>query len=80
MVFSSPLFLSLFLPILLLVYALTQQHYRNPLLLAASLIFYSWGEPRAVIVMIALILVNYYAALLMEHPRFSSWLFQRVVL
>lgn len=80
MVFSSPLFLSLFLPILLLIYAVIQQNYRNPLLLAASLLFYSWGEPRAVIVMIALILVNYYAALLMEHPRFSSWISRRVIL
>lgn len=68
MVFSSPLFLSIFLPILLLVYTLIQQGYRNHLLLVASLVFYSWGEPKALLVMLFLITVNYYAAILMEHP------------
>lgn len=66
MVFSSPLFLSLFLPILLLIYALARLQYRNAVLLAGSLFFYSWGEARACLVMMGLILVNYVAALAMH--------------
>lgn len=66
MVFSSPLFLSLFLPILMLLYALARLQYRNAILLAGSLFFYSWGEARACLVMLGLILVNYIAALAMN--------------
>lgn len=72
MLFSSPVFLALFLPILLLVYFLAQSNYRNTVLLLASLIFYSWGEPRALLIMLALIIVNYYAALLIAKPKIFS--------
>ena len=72
MVFSSPLFLSLFLPILLLIYAFAQERLRNTVLLAASLLFYSWGEPKACIVMLGLILVNYISAIAIDRSA-SSW-------
>ncbi len=80
MVFSSPLFLSLFLPVLLLIYALAQTGYRNTVLLLASLLFYSWGEPKALLVMIGLIAVNYYAALLMDTPKVNVVFSRRVLL
>lgn len=45
MVFSSLIFICRFLPIFLTVYLLTPHRYRNLVLFAASLIFYAWGEP-----------------------------------
>ena len=62
MVFSSSTFLGLFLPVLLLVYVFSR--YRNLTLLLGSLLFYSWGEPKALLVMLAVILANYFGALL----------------
>ena len=59
MLFSSPLFLFVFLPILLGLYALARPAYRNLVLLTASLLFYAWGEGAYVLVMIAIIAVNY---------------------
>ena len=52
MVFSSLIFLWLFLPVVLGMYFLTKESYRNVLLLVASLFFYAWGEPVYVLVMI----------------------------
>ena len=66
MVFSSLIFLWMFLPIVLGLYFLTKESYRNVLLLVASLFFYAWGEPRYVSIMILLILINYAGALLIE--------------
>ena len=63
MVFSSNVFLFLFLPLTLAVYYLTPRRGRNLVLLAASLIFYGWGEPRFIAVMIFVILLNYFGAL-----------------
>ena len=57
--FSSPLFLFGFLPILLGLYAVTGPRLRNLLLLVASLLFYTWGEGTYVFVMIAIIAINY---------------------
>lgn len=66
MVFSSALFLTMFFPVVLGVYFLAQEKLRNCVLLAASLLFYAWGEPKAVFVMIALIVASYFIALGME--------------
>jgi alginate O-acetyltransferase complex protein AlgI len=59
MLFSSPLFLFLFLPVLLVFYFLVGHRFRNVLLLAASLLFYTWGEGTYVILMLVIIAVNY---------------------
>lgn len=60
MVFSSLVFLWLFLPFTLLVYGvLRRPDWRNLFLLAMSLIFYAWGEPRYVLIMVFSILLNY---------------------
>lgn len=66
MVFSSAIFLSLFLPITLTLYFFAQEKLRNYVLLAASLFFYAWGEPKAVLVMCALILITYFLAIGIE--------------
>ena len=69
MVFSSLLFLFKFLPATLLIYYIVPKKLKNAVLLVASLIFYSWGEPKYFPLMIACILVNYFAALLMDRHR-----------
>lgn len=66
MVFSSSIFLFCFLPVLLLVYYLIKESYRNGLLLIASLAFYAWGEPKFVFVIILSILINYGFGLLLH--------------
>ena len=63
MVFSSPIFLACFLPVLLGLYALAPSRARNAVLLAGSLFFYAWGEPKAILLMLALIGVNHAAGL-----------------
>ncbi len=63
MVFTSPVFLGMFLPLLLAVYFLCNEKSRTYALLLFSILFYAWGEPRAVFVMIALMLANYFIAL-----------------
>lgn len=59
MVFSSPLFLFVFLPIVLALYYVLARSCRNILLLIASLIFYAWGEPVYVLLMIGSIFFNW---------------------
>lgn len=59
MVFSSPTFLFLFLPLVLGTYFLVPVSLRNVLLLSASLFFYAWGEAFYVLIMLASIAVNY---------------------
>lgn len=59
MVFSSSVFLFLFLPIALAGYVLAGPRLRNSFLLAISLFFYAWGETFYVLVMLGSILVNY---------------------
>jgi len=64
MVFSSITFLGLFLPIVLILYFVRSNiKWRNGVLLAASLIFYSWGEPVFVLLMVASTAINYLCAL-----------------
>ncbi|HNW68662.1 MAG TPA: MBOAT family O-acyltransferase [Bacteroidales bacterium] len=62
MIFSSPLFLFLFFPILLLVYYLTPNKIKNYILLIFSLFFYSWGEPRFIFVVVVSIAADYFIA------------------
>ena len=72
MVFSSLTFLFFFLPAVLLLYYLNgSRRWRNAVLLVASLLFYAWGEPRYVLVMLAAALVAYLGGLLMA--RGGAW-------
>ena len=59
MLFSSNVFLFAFLPAVLAVYYLVPRFLRNPVLLLVSLIFYGWGEPVYLLLMLAAILLNY---------------------
>ena len=69
MVFSSPVFLFVFLPIVIILYYLGHEKVRNYILLCASLFFYAWGEPKLVFLMIFSIIINYVLALIMEKAK-----------
>lgn len=63
MVFSSAIFLFCFLPITLIGYYLLDRKFKNYFLLLVSLMFYAWGEPSFVFIMLGSIFVNYLLAL-----------------
>ena len=68
MVFSSLVFLSIFLPAVLILYSLTRSvAIQNMLLLIASLLFYAYGEPVYVILMITTAFFNFLWALLIQN-------------
>ena len=64
MVFSSLLFLFTYLPVVLLIYYLSPLKWRNGVLLIFNLIFYGWGEPTYIILMVFTITADYAAGLL----------------
>ncbi|MBR5112691.1 MAG: MBOAT family protein, partial [Clostridia bacterium] len=63
MVFSSLIFMFVFLPVVLLVYYLLPKKFRNFFLLIADLFFYGWGEPILVLLMVFSIVINYIAGI-----------------
>ncbi|MFB9274477.1 MBOAT family O-acyltransferase [Cohnella cellulosilytica] len=69
MVFSSVGFLFFFLPLVLALYFAVPFKYKNIILLLFSLVFYAWGEPRYVLLMIASILVNYGYGIWIDRAR-----------
>jgi alginate O-acetyltransferase complex protein AlgI len=69
MLFSSPIFLFLFLPVFLLLCFFQFKPARNLLLVIFSLMFYAWGDPKYVLVLIASILVNYLCSYLVDKAR-----------
>lgn len=75
MLFSSLEFLYLFLPLTLTIYFLSPRRARNAVLLTSSLIFYAWGEPKYVFLMLAAITANYLFALLLARHRTRLCLF-----
>ncbi len=66
MVFSSLLFLFRFLPAVLLLYFIIPKKFRNLLLFIASLVFYAWGEPVYVVLMLFSTLVDYTHGMLVD--------------
>ncbi len=69
MVFSSTIFLCVYLPLVLLGYYICPKKGRNLFLLIVSLVFYAWGEPRYVFLMIFSIVINFAFGLLMDKHR-----------
>ena len=70
MIFSSLLFISVFLfAVLALYYIIPNRTYRNAILCVSSLVFYAWGEPVCVVLMIFSILMNYAAGLVMGRAK-----------
>lgn len=70
MIFSSLVFLCIFLPGTFLLHsAIPNLRVRNALLIAASLFFYAYGEPVYILLLLASVLLNYLAVLLMKGRR-----------
>ncbi len=73
MVFSSLTFVFLFLPIVLALYfAMPGRHMKNLLLMLASLLFYAWGEPVYIVLMLLSILSGYIFARLIEVEKLNN--------
>lgn len=82
MLFSSLTFLFSFLPILLVVYFIFKNRtIRNVILLIASLIFYAWGEPKYIFLMLLTIFVIYIAGILIDNfDRQKKYKLKKVIL
>ena len=79
MLFSSITFIGFFLPVVLALYFVAPQRtYRNAILLIASLLFYMWGEPKFVFLMVASVLFNYVMGILIANRPLKSLLFLAV--
>ena len=73
MLFSSIPFLFYFLPVVLLLYGISPKKLKNFTLLVCSLVFYAWGEPRLVVLMLVTVLIGYVLGLLTERfPKFKK--------
>ncbi len=74
MYFSNIFFLYVFMPVLFLAYFIIKNNaYRRGVLVAFSLIFYAWGEPIYVFLMIGLVLADYCFGLGIKRTR-SAWM------
>ncbi len=69
MVFSSLIFLFVFLAVHLLVYAFVDKKYRNSVLLVSSLIFYSWGGPQYLILLVGETFASWFFALRVQTSK-----------
>ena len=73
MLFTSITFLYYFLPLVLIFYFITPKKYRNIILLISSIIFYAYGEPKYVFLMLLEIIISYYGAILIDkYPRYKE--------
>ena len=68
-VFSSLVFLFAYLPLTLLVYYITPRKWRNVFLFFINLLFYGWGEPLLVTLMVGNIVINYIGGWLVDKYR-----------
>lgn len=78
MVFSSLLFLFFFLPLVLIIYYISPKNIRLAILFIASLIFYAWGEPVYIILIIFSTLIDYCIGFLIY--KFSNSKFKKIFL
>ena len=76
MLFSSAIFLFFFLPIVLIVYFLAPKKLRNLILLLASLVFYTWGEQKMVVLILLSTIVDYSAGLIITkfNRKLGLWI------
>ena len=81
MVFSSIIFLFFFLPLFLICYFIPKKiKLKNLILLIFSLLFYAWGEPYYIFLMIFMIIVNYFLTILMDKKNSKSILILLIVI
>lgn len=75
MIFSSIFFVFTFLPIILFLYYLIPGKGRNLVLLLGSLVFYAWGEPYYIFLMIFCIVFNYLSGIELEYLKKEKKMF-----
>ncbi len=83
MVFSSAVFLFGFLPALLALYFLAKDKYKNYILLAFSLLFYGFGGPKLLAMMIVVVMIDYLAAIFIdkiENKKKRKWILLATIL
>ena len=69
MVFSTPYFLFLYLPAVLLLYYISPLKLRNFVLLVFNLLFYGWGEPVYILLMVFTIVLDYFAGIIVHRCK-----------
>ena len=69
MVFSSLVFLFAYLPLTLVIYYITPRKWRNLFLFFINLLFYGWGEPLLVLLMVFNVAFNYVGGCLVDKYR-----------
>lgn len=72
MLFSSLLFLFVFLPLVLALYYISPWRIKNLILFLSSLIFYAWGEPVYIVIMLISTITDYSFGLLLSRPGLSA--------
>ena len=80
MVFSSLIFIFVFLPLVLLVYYISPRKMRNLVFFIASLIFYAWGEPVYILIMLFSTVFDYLNGLLIDKYRENSHITKLVLI
>lgn len=76
MIFSSEIFLFIFLPLTIIIYFLSGK-FKNIALLVVSLLFYAWGEPVYILLMLGSVCANYIFGLVIEHTILCPSAFSR---
>lgn len=69
MLFSSITFIFVFLPFVVAFYYLVPQRFQNPVMLIASLVFYAWGEPMYIVLLILSAVFNYFCGRDIEEKK-----------
>lgn len=77
MQFSSIVFIFVFLPFIVTAYYLVPQKFKTPVMLVASLVFYAWGEPVYLVLLILSVAFNYFCGNDIEERRGEPWLARR---
>ncbi len=79
MVFSSLLFLFVYLPVVLAIYYIVPRRWRNFWLFVANLVFYGWGEPVYILLMLFSICINYFSGILIDRHRADARRAKRIL-
>ncbi len=72
MVFSTSFFLTVFLPVFLIIYNIVGKKLKNWVILIASIIFYSWGAPKFVFILIGSTIIDFYLVKMMYNAKLMS--------
>ena len=81
MTFSSVSFLIIFLPLVLILYYSVPKALRNIILLIASILFFTWDEPKFLFLLLSILLINYIGAILIKKiEKFKQPLFIGTIL